>query len=58
MTAAVKKDQECLYKDAAQLYCEALDYFVPAIECKDVKGVNCSLARARKHWNSRTHVQV
>ena len=55
MTAAVKKDQDCLYKDAAQLYCEALDYFVPAIECK---GVNCSLARARKHWNSRIYTQV
>ena len=34
MTCAVKKDEDGELQEAAKLYCEAMAFFLPAIECK------------------------
>ena len=34
MTEAIKRDEEGQLKEAAELYCDAMTFFLPAIECK------------------------
>ena len=34
ITEAVKLDEDAKLKEAAELYCEAMAFFLPAIECK------------------------
>lgn len=34
VTEAIKQDEEGKLKEAAELYCEAMAFFLPAIECK------------------------
>ena len=34
MTEAIKRDEEAKLKEAAELYCDAMTFFIPAIECK------------------------
>lgn len=34
VTEAVKLDQALNYAEAVEMYCQALDYFVPALQCK------------------------
>jgi hypothetical protein len=34
VSEAVKLDQALNYKEAVQMYCQALAYFVPALQCE------------------------
>ena len=34
VTEAIKMDEEGKLKEAAGLYCDAMAFFIPAIECK------------------------
>ena len=34
VTEAIKLDEDAKLKEAAELYCEAMAFFLPAIECK------------------------
>ena len=40
MTEAIKMDDESQLKEAAKLYCEAMAFFLPAIECELLASVS------------------
>ena len=42
VTEAIKMDEASELKEAAKLYCEAMAFFLPAIECKLITSVSNS----------------